>query len=282
MTIYGAQLIVDNGFNDPAKWTVTAAGGASGSVSGGKAHLVTPGADSIQVRPNPLSPAAEVGQAYRLEAHYEILAGAWQLNYGGVLHTNLVDSGIYVFDIEATSTPAYLDIHNYGSGPGELYVDWVSLRRIGVAGAFSINMVDRDDDSRQFTLPVTEVTAANHDAQKALAGALVTAIEGISKLVTQRWDFIADRTEPGDPRPTAGSAQVNIEWQVTYVEATTLEVRTVRIGGANLDLSGVLLDSSNIADLSQTEMAAFVSAFEAYVLGPNGNAVTVQQVAFLE
>jgi len=151
-----------------------------------------------------------------------------------------------------------------------------------MAGAFSIYTIDRDDDARQFSLPATELTAANHDAQKVLAGDLVTAIEGISRLVTKQWDFIADRTITGTPRPTAGSAQVNIEWQVTYVEATTLEVRTVRIGGANLDLAGVLLAGSNVADLTQTQMAAFKTAFEAYILGPNGNAVTVQQVAFLE
>lgn len=151
-----------------------------------------------------------------------------------------------------------------------------------MSGAFSINMVDRDDDARQFTLPMTTITAANHDAQAALAAALVAGIEGISQLVTERWDLIANRTVPGDPRPTAGSAQVNIEWLVTYVEDTTLEVRTVRIGGANLDISGILLAGSNVADLTATEMAAFVAAFEAAVLGPNGNAVTVQSVAFLE
>lgn len=151
-----------------------------------------------------------------------------------------------------------------------------------MAGAFSINMIDRDDDNRQFTLPATTITAANHDAQAALAAALVAGIEGISRLVTKQWDFVANRTVTGSARPTAGSAQVNIEWQVTYVEATTLDVRTVRIGGANLDIAGILLPGSNVADLTNTEMAAFKSAFEAYILGDSGNAVTVQQVAFLE
>lgn len=151
-----------------------------------------------------------------------------------------------------------------------------------MSGYISIDMIDRDDDSRQFTLPATQVTAANHDAQYALAQALLAGVEGISRLVTRKWDFGARRTETGDPRPTAGSAQVNIEWQVTYVEDTTLDVRTVRIGGANLDISGILLAGSNVADLTATEMAAFVTAFEAYVVGPAGNAVTVQQVAFLE
>lgn len=151
-----------------------------------------------------------------------------------------------------------------------------------MAGGFSIDMIDRDDDSRQFTLPTTTITAANHDAQVALHTALVAGIEGISRLVTRKWDVIAQRNETGDPRPTAGSAQVNIEWQVTYVEETTLDVRSVRIGGANLDIADILLSGSNVADLTNTEMAAFKTAFEAAVLGPNGNAVTVQQVAFLE
>lgn len=164
---------------------------------------------------------------------------------------------------------------------GEVSIDYV-IGVTNMAGFFTTQMQDRDDDMRQFTLPTTQVSAANHDAQYALAQALVAAVEGISRLTTKQWDFGARRTETGDPKPTAGSAQVNIEWQVTYVEDTTLEVRTVRIGGANLDIADILLSGSNVADLSETTMAAFVTAFEAYVVGPNGNAVTVSQVAFLE
>jgi len=204
-----------------------------------------------------------------------------RLSGGSVLiGTEHSDPGTYtdVFEMPSQNT---WSVQMYTDPGGEFSIDFV-IARTNMAGFFTIQMQDRDDDSRQFTLPTTQVSAANHDAQYALSQALVAAIEGISRLTTRQWDFGARRTETGDPRPTAGSAQVNIEWQVTYVEDTTLEVRTVRIGGANLDLTDILLPGSNVADLTATEMAAFVTAFEAYVVGPNGNAVTVSQVAFLE
>lgn len=164
---------------------------------------------------------------------------------------------------------------------GEAQFDWIIGART-MAGFFTILMQDRDNDNRQFTLPATQVTAANHDAQLALAQALVAGIEGISLLSTKQWDFGARRTVTGDPKPSSGAAQANIEWVVVYQEATTLDIRTFRIGGAYLTLGDVLLPGSNEADLTQTEMAAFVDAFEAYVLGDSGNAVTVQKVYFLE
>lgn len=182
----------------------------------------------------------------------------------------------------AIVTPGAYDVRiQLESAGGETLVDYV-YGRTNMSGFFTILMQDRDDDNRQFTLPATQITAANHDAQYALAQALVGGIEGISRLTTKQWDFGARRTETGTARPTQGSAQVNIEWLVKYIEATTGTVSTVRIGGAYIDLGDVLVSGSNVADLAQTEMAAFVSAFEAYVLGPAGNAVTVQEVSFLE
>lgn len=204
-----------------------------------------------------------------------------RLSGGGVqIGAEHIEPGTYtdVFLVTATATKS---VQIYTDPGGEFLIDFV-IARTNMAGFFTTQMQDRDDDMRQFTLPTTQVSSANHDAQYALAQALVAAVEGISRLTTKQWDFGARRTETGDPKPTAGSAQVNIEWQVTYVEDTTLEVRTVRIGGANLDISGILLSGSNVADLTETTMAAFVTAFEAYVVGPNGNAVTVSQVAFLE
>jgi hypothetical protein len=195
----------------------------------------------------------------------------------GPLHS---EPGTYTETLVLPATGSYNLRVRTGIG-GEFRLDFI-YGRTNMAGFFTILMQDRDDDNRQFTLPATQITAANHDAQYALAQALVAGIEGISRLTTKQWDFGARRTETGTARPTQGSAQVNIEWLVKYIEATTGTVSTVRIGGAYIDLGDVLVPGSNVADLAQTEMAAFVAAFEAYVLGPAGNAVTVQEVSFLE
>lgn len=151
-----------------------------------------------------------------------------------------------------------------------------------MAGRFTLKQIDYDKDTRQFSVPITEVTAANHDSIKGLVIALQLAIADISTLNQPYYDFTADRQIVSPVPPSTPISQVNIEWKVSYVDDVTGDVHTLRIGGADLTLADVLLPSSNVADLTQTEIAAFVAAFEAVVLSDAGNAVTVQQIEFLE
>jgi hypothetical protein len=169
----------------------------------------------------------------------------------------------------------------------EAFFDNFSLKTILSGGIFmpaaaGFGWIDFDGDTRQFTLPIVDADAATHDARLAEVVALEDAIEAISELNLTRTDFIIERDDTGAGKPTVQAAQVNIEWKVTYVDSTNGDVETLRIGGAKLTLADVLLPGSNVADLSQTEMAAFVTAFEAVVLSSSANAVEVQSVAFLE
>lgn len=149
-------------------------------------------------------------------------------------------------------------------------------------GRFTIQMIDYDRDTRQFSVPITETSAANHDTLKGTVIALQLAIADISHCNIPFYDFVADRQVVSPVPPSVAAAQVNIQWKVTYVDDTTAAVETVRIPGADLTLTDVLLPASNVVDLAQTEMAAFVAAFEAVVLSDAGNTVTIQQIEFLE
>lgn len=169
----------------------------------------------------------------------------------------------------------------------EAYFDNFSLKQVLSGGIFmpaaaGFGWIDFDGDTRQFTLPIADADAATHDARLAEVVALEDSIEAISELNLTRTDFIIERDDTGAGKPSVQAAQVNIEWKVIYVDDTTGALETLRIGGAKLTLADVLLPGSNVADLSQTEMAAFVTAFEALVLSDAGNAVSIQQVAFLE
>lgn len=169
----------------------------------------------------------------------------------------------------------------------EAFCDDFSLATILTGGfyvpaAAGFGWIDFDGDTRQFTLPIVDADGTTHDARLAEVVALEDALEGISNLALTRTDFIIERDDTGAGKPSVQAAQVNIEWKVTYVDDVSGAVETFRIGGADLTLTDVLLPGSNVADLSQTEMAAFVTAFEALVLSTEGNAVSIQQVAFLE
>lgn len=143
-------------------------------------------------------------------------------------------------------------------------------------------MIDYDRDTRQFSVPITEASSANHDTLKGNVVALQLAIAAISHCNIPYYDFVADRQIVSPVPPSIQAAQVNIQWKVTYVDSVTSAIETVRIPGADLTLAGVLKPASNEAELTQTEMAAFKTAFEAVTLSDAGNAVAIQKVEFLQ
>ena len=148
---------------------------------------------------------------------------------------------------------------------------------------FTQRYIDRDGDTRQFSLPGAALTAANFDAQVALWATLRGALNDVSLCANTSY-AVGNATETGDVQPTNAAAQANIEFKVTYYYDSDPSVkRSVRIPGADLTLTDVLLPASNICDLSQTEIAALVSAFEAVVKEDSGTgSVTVESVEFLE
>ena len=150
-------------------------------------------------------------------------------------------------------------------------------------GVVRLSQVDFDGQRRQFSFPTDVVTAANHDAQKTLHAALVAAIDAVTLGNTDFEEYVADR-ESIRPiiLPAAATAQVSIQWIVTYVDGVTGAVANVRIPCADLTDVTLLAAASNLWDPTDALWIAFVTAFEAYVLSEEGNAVTVQQVQFLQ
>ena len=150
-------------------------------------------------------------------------------------------------------------------------------------GVFRMSLVDWDHQRRQFSFDTTVVTAANHDAQKATHNALVAAIEDVTLGNGVFDEFVGDRAYQS---PVAAAfdtpAQVNIQWVVTYQDATTTQEYNVRIPTADITDSTLFQAGSNEWDPTDAKWVAFVSAFEAHVLSPNGNAVTVQKVVYLQ
>lgn len=150
-------------------------------------------------------------------------------------------------------------------------------------GLVRASQADFDGQKRQYSFPTTVVTAANHDAQKTLHDACIAAIDDVTLGTTDFEEYVADR-ESIRPLilPAAASAQVNIQWVVTYVDAVTGAIANVRLPCADITDTTLFAAGSNEWDPTDAKWVTFVSAFEAYVLSELGNAVTVSKVVYLQ
>lgn len=229
-----------------------------------------------------------IASDYNLNGFLQVVSGTVRILCKGVW---VVQKGVgtynldETFNIDAPGTST-LQFFMPNAGTTEFYLDNLVLSVVYEGsipvGRVTLSLIDYDKDRRQFSLPIAESSAGTYTADLAAVNALRDAVLGISKCELEARDFVASRQETGNAPPSAASAQINIEWKVTYIDDVTGGVETVRIPGADLDIANVLLPGSNVADLTVGAMSTFVTAFEAVVLSDAGNAVSVQQIEFLE
>jgi len=145
----------------------------------------------------------------------------------------------------------------------------------GIAG---FTMLDYSNEKSSFEVFVGDITAISIAGFLTDFGALRTAVEGITLGTVNKEQWIGDRTllsntPPGDPL-----AQRENKWRVVYTGDTSgklysLEIATAELGG------GHLLANSDFADLAETDMAAFVTAFEDIARTPDDDTETVTVVS---
>ncbi len=141
------------------------------------------------------------------------------------------------------------------------------------SGLAVVNLIDFSGETQEHSFQVTTPSAGNFAAQETLYDAYVAALLNISSLLVLKklWGKTA-RTSPAD-LPLSADAQREFQWLVQYVDDTTNQRNTFRIGGGVF--TGNLLPRSDHADLTATDIAAFKAAFEAFAKSPAGNSVTM-------
>lgn len=150
-------------------------------------------------------------------------------------------------------------------------------------GRYRHGLVDYDGQRRQFSFDTVVVTAANHDAQKTEHDNLVAAIADVTLGALDFEEYVADREQIRPlVKAAAASAQVNIEWVVTYVDDVTTSVLNVRVPTADVTDTTLFATNSNLWDPTDAKWVTFIAAFEAHILSPDNNAVSLQQVAYLQ
>jgi len=147
---------------------------------------------------------------------------------------------------------------------------------MAVTGKYSRTLLDFDSEKTVFEVSAPVLTAANFDAQATLRAALGTAIANITLGTLNQAVFGNVDFQTNTP-PASEIAQRESRWLIRYVDDVTQTLYHVTLGTADL-VDHMSASAKGFADLADADVAAFVTAFEAYVLSPVGNAVTIQDI----
>lgn len=121
------------------------------------------------------------------------------------------------------------------------------------------------------TLRITDLTAANFDAQIAAAEAVQDAIQGVSLIDFEGLTVKALTVPTETDRPLSPYAQRESKWLVTMSDTVNARINQFEIGGADLTLTGA---DGKTLDVSGGAGAGLVTAFETNLISRDGNAMT--------
>jgi len=135
---------------------------------------------------------------------------------------------------------------------------------------FTIN--DYSNEKSSFGVTSITANAGNLAAQQTLAATLAGAVDDltIGELVKQQMSLIILDTPA---IPTDPYAQREMKWLVSYVGDASGKIFQVEIAAP--DITDNVVPNTDQADLTSTDWAAFVAAFEAYVRSPDNGTETV-------
>lgn len=119
-----------------------------------------------------------------------------------------------------------------------------------------------------------EITALTIAGFLTAFGGMRTVLEGITLGVVHQESWVGDQTLLSNDPPTNVFAQRELKWLVTYRGDTSNKIFNLTIPTA--DPTGRLVAGTDLANLANTEMAAFVTAFEAFAKTPDDDSEGVE------
>jgi hypothetical protein len=160
-------------------------------------------------------------------------------------------------------------------------------------GKLGFAMLDYSREKKRFSLYTGEVTAVSLPGLLTQVGTLRAAIEGITLGVVSDESLSVFQTNLSNSPPGSELAQNEKSWLVTYedilpffddpVNAIPNEGfgRLFTLTIPTADLVGRLMPNSDFADLTDTEIGAFITAFETTARSPYGGTVNVTSIKFV-
>lgn len=154
-------------------------------------------------------------------------------------------------------------------------------------GSGSFSVLDYDSEVASVGFQTGVITALNLPGVLTQFGTLRTAIGGIILGSIKSESLTAFNTNLNAIKPSDENAQRERKWLVTYADNTQYfdaPINAIANAGygkvfgieiPTADYVGKLLPDSDKADLTDTDIAAFVTAFEALCKSPYGGAAKV-------
>lgn len=138
--------------------------------------------------------------------------------------------------------------------------------------------LDYGKEATRLGFNITQMTAANFDAQLALVVTLQGAIENVALgLFTGK--TVSAQDIPVGPKSTDTAGQREIKWRVKYLDATDpIGNGSFEIGMADTQF---LVAGEGKMDISAGAGAALVTAVEAALVSRLDNAITVDEVVLV-
>lgn len=139
----------------------------------------------------------------------------------------------------------------------------------------TLKALDYTKEATRLGFNITQLTAANFDAQLVLVATLQGAIDNVA-LGLFDGKTVAAQDIPVGPKATDVNAQREAKWRVIYLDPTDpIGNGSFEIGMADLQF---LVAGEGKMDISAGAGAALVTAIEAAVVSRLGNAITVSEV----
>lgn len=134
-------------------------------------------------------------------------------------------------------------------------------------GTFTI--LDYSEEKSPVSFSFGGVTALNIAGFLTQFGALRTALTSIITGVVQKEKWVGDDTVLSNTPPTDQNAQIELKWLLTYEGATTKKKFRQEIPTPD---TTKLVPGTDIADMTDTDIAAYVTAFETIAKSPDDDA----------
>lgn len=142
-----------------------------------------------------------------------------------------------------------------------------------MASEYGVTWIDFSQEASNMGLTVTQITAGNLVATLGLLDTLLAATQAITEGQAARSRVLARVQDEDTTPPAAESAQRERKWLVFYHDTVTAKKFRLEIPTALL--TGNLVSGSDLADLGATNIAAWVTAFEAVARDPDTGLNTV-------
>lgn len=156
----------------------------------------------------------------------------------------------------------------------------------------TVGFVDYSDENSNTSVHVGSVTALSLPGLLTDIAAFIAAIDAITIGTVRDDTLIAYSTNRSSVAPTDPNAQRERKWLVTYTDNTPFfdpgpnlipnagygKIFTFAIPTAALALAGVLVPSTDLANLTVAPMPAFVTAFQTLARSPYGGSVLVKSI----